>query len=363
MEMSCEETEVIPMATFSLCMIVKNESKVLARCLDSVAHLMDEIIIVDTGSTDNTKEIALGYTDQVYDFPWQNDFAEARNFSFSKATMDYIYAPDADEVLDENNQAELMKLKQAILPEVEIVQMKYRTVTEFNTVLNAATEYRPKLFKRLRTFQWMEPVHETIRLDPVVFNSDIEILHMPEEMHSKRDFSIFEQIIEAQGSLSEKLLKMYAMELQKSGDLQDLQKAEAYFNDMLQQDSNTTHQEYAVCLLTKLYFLQHDTHAFFKVALKDMGKMPCSEVCFVLGRYFLVAGDVSEASLWFYNAAFMAEPVLDIHAGGDEAMIKLMSCYEKMIAETEDATTKDYYEGQLIWTKSQLDLWHLPEEK
>ena len=54
------------MATISLCMIVKNEEQVLARCLDSVADLMDEIIIVDTGSTDRTKEVAARYTDQIY---------------------------------------------------------------------------------------------------------------------------------------------------------------------------------------------------------------------------------------------------------------------------------------------------------
>ena len=58
------------MATISLCMIVKNESAVLARCLDSIADLMDEIIIVDTGSTDNTKEIAAQYTSRIYDFKW-----------------------------------------------------------------------------------------------------------------------------------------------------------------------------------------------------------------------------------------------------------------------------------------------------
>ena len=79
------------MATISLCMIVKNESAVLARCLDSIADLMDEIIIVDTGSTDNTKEIAAQYTSRIYDFKWTSDFSAARNFSFSKATMEYIY--------------------------------------------------------------------------------------------------------------------------------------------------------------------------------------------------------------------------------------------------------------------------------
>lgn len=113
------------MVEISLCMIVKNEEKVLARCLDSIAGLMDEIIIVDTGSTDKTKEIAGKYTDNIYDFEWIDDFAAARNFAFSKATKEYIYSADADEVLDEENYRLFADLKEVLLPEIEIVQMKY----------------------------------------------------------------------------------------------------------------------------------------------------------------------------------------------------------------------------------------------
>ena len=181
------------MITISLCMIVKNEEAVLARCLDSLRGLMDEIIIVDTGSTDNTKEIALKYTDKVYDFSWCDDFAAARNFSFSKATMEYIYAPDADEVLDEVNRRRFAMLKAAMLTDIEIVTMKYITPDEFNTVQNANCDIRPKLYKRLRTFSWINPVHETVRLDPIIYDSDIEIKHLPQGMHGKRDFTIFKR--------------------------------------------------------------------------------------------------------------------------------------------------------------------------
>ena len=62
------------MTTFSLCMIVKDEEEVLSRCLNSLCDIMDEIIIVDTGSTDRTKEIAKKYTDKVFDYKWCNDF-------------------------------------------------------------------------------------------------------------------------------------------------------------------------------------------------------------------------------------------------------------------------------------------------
>ena len=89
------------MPTISLCMIVKNEEKHIARCLDSVAGLVDEIVIVDTGSSDRTVEIASRYTPRVYSYPWKDDFSDARNHAFSKATMDYCMWMDADDVLEE----------------------------------------------------------------------------------------------------------------------------------------------------------------------------------------------------------------------------------------------------------------------
>ena len=106
------------MIRISLCMIVKNEERVLERCLSSVCDLMDEIIIVDTGSTDRTKEIAGKYTSRIYDFTWCNDFSKARNFAFEKATCDYIYSADADEVLDEENREKFRILKENLMPEV-----------------------------------------------------------------------------------------------------------------------------------------------------------------------------------------------------------------------------------------------------
>ena len=88
------------MITISVCMIVKNEELLLAQCLDSLQNIADEIIIVDTGSTDRTKEIASRYTDKIFDFPWIHDYSAARNFAAEQASMEYIYMADADERLD-----------------------------------------------------------------------------------------------------------------------------------------------------------------------------------------------------------------------------------------------------------------------
>lgn len=84
----------------SLCMIVKNEQQNIAKCLKSVDNLVDEIIVVDTGSSDKTYEIAKEYTDNVYKFEWCDDFSKARNYSIEKASNDWILVLDADEVVE-----------------------------------------------------------------------------------------------------------------------------------------------------------------------------------------------------------------------------------------------------------------------
>lgn len=98
--------------SLSACMIVKNEEKFLAQCLKSIRDAVDEIIIVDTGSTDRTVEIAQSFGAKVYHHPWRNSFSEARNHSLSYATCDWILQIDADEALDQADIPLLHKLIQ-----------------------------------------------------------------------------------------------------------------------------------------------------------------------------------------------------------------------------------------------------------
>ena len=352
------------MATISLCMIVKNEEAVLDRCLSSIADLMDEIIIIDTGSTDRTKEIAGRYTNKIYDFKWQNDFSAARNFSFSKASMDYIYTADADEVLDYTNHKRFLYLKQSISPEIDIVQMKYITPDEYNTVMNIRDEYRPKLYKRLRQFRWIDPIHETIQTLPLVFNSDVEILHMPHAQHSSRDFELFLHAFGAGGQISDKLHTRYARELYISGTDDDFKKAEPIFaRTLLENPENTARISEAVCILCRCCRIKNETSDFFKYALRSMTYHPCSEICCELAAYFMQKQDYEEAARWYHCAANETASILDSRTNGNLPLFGLADCYDQFAANADPASmTQDELKTQAENYRTAAKSWELPHE-
>ena len=94
----------------TICMIVKNESDIIEETLQAIKKYGYELVIVDTGSEDNTKDIAFKYTDKVYDYKWNNNFSDARNFALEKATNEFVLMIDADEVICEFNVKEIEKI-------------------------------------------------------------------------------------------------------------------------------------------------------------------------------------------------------------------------------------------------------------
>ena len=311
------------MASISVCMIVKNEEAVLARCLDSLKGIADEIVIVDTGSTDKTKEIAAHYTSRTYDFTWVYDFAAARNFAFSKATCEYIYSADADEVLEEKDREKFLTLKQALLPEIEIVEMIYVNPEDCNMVYNYTREPRPKLFKRLREFRWIDPIHETVALDPLVYSSDIEIQHRPQNLHSGRDFAAFRRELDKTGRLSERLYSRYAKELFISGTEADFEAAFPWFEKRLEQPGVSLDARIeAVCVLAKHMSLQKKYEQMLAFALTELATAPVlpAELLFLIGEYYEKSGKCPEAAFWYKKAALEAECYVCISYGGEAAL-------------------------------------------
>lgn len=299
-------------------MIVKDEAANLAPCLDCLLPIADEIIIVDTGSTDETKQIAARYTEHVYDYTWTGDFSQARNYAFSFAKMEYIYSADADERLDGENVERFLLLKQAILPEVEIVQMRYANQLENGSVYNFDEEYRPKLFRRLRQFRWISPIHETVATAPLVFDSDIVIGHFPKQCNSARDFAAFCRATQA-GRLDARLQHMYAMELYLSGSDEDFLQAQDYFLTCLD-------DEEARCVAARAARLRGDLPAFYRIVLPGVLGTPPSELCCEVGEFYYGAQAYDDATFWFYCALTNPTPVLTAASAGRWPMQGMAKC-------------------------------------
>lgn len=155
--------------TLSVCLIVKNEEAVLAGCLSDAVRFADELIVVDTGSTDKTKEIAHQFTEKVFDFAWCDDFAAARNASFAQASCDYVMWLDADDRVSSKNVEKINQLKQTL--SAKMVYASYDRPEE-------GVEYIClRIVKRNAGFIWDGIVHEGLRLpDGVEYPTESEIL-------------------------------------------------------------------------------------------------------------------------------------------------------------------------------------------
>jgi glycosyltransferase involved in cell wall biosynthesis len=150
-------------ARVSLCMIVKNEERHLADCLAPLANLFTEIIVVDTGSTDRTKEIAARYGAKVYDFTWVDSFAAARNESIRHATGEWIFWLDADDRLDEENLKRLTRFLHE-LPDENNAYMMCQWSTPDPSTGSALIVDQVRLFRNLPKARWRYRVHEQIYL-------------------------------------------------------------------------------------------------------------------------------------------------------------------------------------------------------
>ena len=159
--------------TISLCMIVKNEEKFLPACLESVNGHVDEIIIVDTGSTDSTVEIAKRYNAKIYHHAWENSFSKARNYSLKYATCEWILILDADE---EVNKKDARKLREVIKDnDTNIIYLPVinRPVEGKNISINNSE----RLFKNHLDFHYEGIVHNALKHSGLSKKANIKIYH------------------------------------------------------------------------------------------------------------------------------------------------------------------------------------------
>jgi tetratricopeptide (TPR) repeat protein len=145
----------------TLTMIVRDEAATLARCLASVADLVDEIVVVDTGSTDTTRDVAAGFGARVFDHPWTDSFADARNASLDHATGAWAWWLDADEWLDAVNRPRLRSLFDRLADEPAVYFMEQSSPLP-GAGAGVLAVSQPRLFRTGPSVRWRHRVHEQI---------------------------------------------------------------------------------------------------------------------------------------------------------------------------------------------------------
>ncbi len=213
--------------TVSLCMIVKNEEKYLAKCLQSIKPVVDEMIVIDTGSTDRTNDLARVFGAKIYDYKWDNDFSDARNYSISRASGAWIFTLDADEVLSSIDYKAFRNIIDGNTDKLAAYLITTRNYTNKTNIIGwmiNSGEYpdeeagagwiptrKARLFHNDRRIRFDYPVHEM--LDPSLLREEasVYICDIPVHHYGKLD----------ENNCAEKGEKYYLMGVSKLEEMGD----------------------------------------------------------------------------------------------------------------------------------------------
>lgn len=292
--------------TISLCLIVKNEEDVVERCIKSVIEAVDEIIIVDTGSIDDTKKIVKNLGGILFDFKWRDDFSAARNYAFSKATKEYILWLDADDVIPEQSLNKLIKLKNNFDNSINYVTMNYILAQDpyGNTTCSLR---RNRLVKRECNFRWIGEVHEYLEVISPGINVDIDVIHKKEKKINDRNLKIFQKMIDNKKILSDREIFYYGNELYNNNLIDE---AISQYIKFLQLESGWVEDKKTACRnLAQCYILKEDKDNALRAAFKSFEfDTPRADFCCIIGDILMEREAVDAAVFWYEVAAKWAPP-------------------------------------------------------
>ena len=327
--------ERVSMAKISLCMIVRDEEATLARCLDSVVDIVDEIVIVDTGSVDKTKAIAEKFTDKIYDFQWIDDFASARNFAFSKGTGDYLMWMDADDVFPATEKEKFKELKENLDKNpCDMVMMLYDA--GFDEEGKATfSYYRERLIRKGPLAKWEGCVHEVIPPFGEVRYEEIHFEHRKEKVeYSDRNLLIYEKMLEQGRKFDPREWFYYGRELYYH---KKYEKAAKVFRGFLENEEGWLENklEASRFLSYCLAAVGKEEEAFAALLQGLKLAPPTGEHCCDIGKYFYEKEQWEQAIFWYENAlraerrteegAFVQEDCY-----GFLPCIQLCVCYDRL---------------------------------
>lgn len=287
-------------------MIVRDEEDVIERCLNCVHDLVDEIIIVDTGSKDSTKEIVSKFTDKIYDFEWIDDFSAARNYSFSKATMEYIFYVDADDIMYDEDREKFKALKESLDPSIDSVTMTYNIA--FDDSNNPTFSYkRHRLVKREKNFKWVGECHNVLSVSGKTIHSDIGIAHKKLHSSSDRNLRIYQKRLRRGDTFDTRDIFYYANELYENNLLEE---SLVYYNKLLEMEKGWFENKIYACGRVSDYYTSIKNYSqAFEYAFKSFQyAVPRADFLCRIGTIFKRQKKFHKAIYWYTLAANSSKP-------------------------------------------------------
>jgi len=320
------------MPGITLSMIVKNEEKYLQGCLESVKDIVDEIVLVDTGSTDRTLEIAEKYKAKILHFNWINDFSAARNYALENSKGNWILYLDADERIDPNS-----------IDEIKRITENPRKSAFYCTVKSIDPEYGDNSMRYIRLFannpeiKFTGKVHEQIqpalvKNDYLLVNSIVLINHIgydisTEERKAKAGRNLALLLKEYESSKS----PYYAFQLGNSYNiLEDYENSKKYF--LISAQSSELERSHRAFSYTFLALIAHQNHKtseaekLIYLSLKVSDKQPYAH--YLASKICLRKGDINKAEEICKRVLNM---VINLPVGKDESAINILLNKEEII--------------------------------
>lgn len=284
--------------TLSVCLIVKDEEEVIGRCLDCVKEFADEIIVVDTGSTDGTVNEVKRFTDKVYFFKWRDDFSAARNFAFEKATCDFVMWLDADDLITAENIKKIIQLKD-IVSEYDMVMMNY--AASFDGDKPTFVYRRERIFRRDKNYKFSGAVHEAVTPNGRIYHSDAAIYHKKiKRGEPLRNLKIYQKQISSGEMLDGRQKFYYGRELLFNRMYRE---AIAVLEDFLNGEGWVVNKCEACLNLHRAYLeIGDETRAMSSLLRSLTFASPNAETCCILGDYFFGKNEYKSAAYWYENA-------------------------------------------------------------
>ena len=291
--------------SLSLCMIVKDEGKTLERCLNSVKSFINEIIIVDTGSKDNTVEIAKKFNAKIYKFKWIDDFSAARNFAFSKATSDYIMWLDGDDFINEDDIKKIESLLSNMDSSYDYISAEY--ILARNSEGKVSTSLRRnRIVKRQSAFLWVGNVHEYLAVYGKGLEGNFSIEHGKVKEYTDRNLQIFKTMEKNNKKFTPRDIYYYANELFDNG----------YYKESINQYNKfiDTKEGWiedikgAYLKIIRALNLINEKDKIVDVALESLKiDTPTAEIACSLGEYYFEKENYNQAAFW-YRVALDSRP-------------------------------------------------------